>query len=106
VSPVRDLLALLDRPEVVILAGGLPAPELLDLDGVRTAFDSEFSTRAARQHLQYAPTEGNRDLRSLVAQRTAARGLPTSADHLLVTTGSQAALTLIEGMRRLGAALA
>ena len=27
-SPVRDLLALIDRPEVISFAGGLPAPEL------------------------------------------------------------------------------
>jgi DNA-binding transcriptional MocR family regulator len=94
-SPVRDLLALLDRPEVISFAGGLPAPELFDLDGIRGAFDAVLSTPAGRRHLQYAPTEGNRDLRALVAQRMTGRGLPTGADDLLVTTGSQQALTLI-----------
>lgn len=94
-SPVRDLLALLDRPEVISFAGGLPAPELFDLAGLRAAFDSVLSTEAGRRHLQYAPTEGNRDLRALVAARLTSRGLPTAADDLLVTTGSQQALTLI-----------
>jgi 2-aminoadipate transaminase len=94
-SPVRDLLALLDRPEVISFAGGLPAPELFDLEGVRAAFDAVLSTPAGRRHLQYAPTEGNRDLRALVAERMTARGLPTCADDLLVTTGSQQALTLL-----------
>jgi 2-aminoadipate transaminase len=94
-SPVRDLLALLDRPEVISFAGGLPAPELFDLDGLRSAFDSVLGSPGGRRHLQYAPTEGNRDLRSLVAQRMTARGLSTSAGDLLVTTGSQQALTLV-----------
>lgn len=94
-SPVRDLLALVDRPEVISFAGGLPAPELFDLDGLRAAFDRVLSTAAGRRHLQYAPTEGNPDLRALVAARMSARGLPTSAGDLLITTGSQQALTLI-----------
>ncbi|WP_369140668.1 aminotransferase-like domain-containing protein [Modestobacter versicolor] len=94
-SPVRDLLALLDRPEVISFAGGLPAPELFDLDGIRAAFDAVLSTGAGRRHLQYAPTEGDRDLRTLVARRMTDRGLPTGPDDLLVTTGSQQALTLL-----------
>ncbi|WP_433384285.1 PLP-dependent aminotransferase family protein [Actinoplanes sp. CA-142083] len=94
-SPVRDLLALVDRPEVISFAGGLPAPELFDLDGLRAAFDRVLSTADGRRHLQYAPTEGNPDLRALVAARMTARGLDTGAADLLVTTGSQQALTLI-----------
>ena len=86
-SPVRDLLALLDRPEVISFAGGLPAAELFDRAGLRSAFDSVLSTDEGRRHLQYAPTEGNRDLRTLVARRMTAQGLETSADDLLVTTG-------------------
>ncbi len=55
-SPVRDLLALTLRPEVISFAGGLPAPELFDVDGWRDAF-----TKAAddRRNLQYGPTEGD-----------------------------------------------
>jgi 2-aminoadipate transaminase len=94
-SPVRDLLALIDRPGVISFAGGLPAPELFDVDGLRTAFDRVLSAPDARRHLQYAPTEGNPDLRARVAARMTARGLPTGPGDLLVTTGSQQALTLI-----------
>jgi DNA-binding transcriptional MocR family regulator len=94
-SPVRDLLALIDRPEVISFAGGLPAPELFDLDGIRAAFDRVLSAPGARRHLQYAPTEGNADLRALVAARMTARGLTTAGADLLITTGSQQALTLI-----------
>lgn len=94
-SPVRDLLALVDRPEVISFAGGLPAPELFDVDGWRAAFDAVLSGPHARRHLQYAPTEGDGRLRELLAGRLSARGLPTGAGDLLVTTGSQQGLTLV-----------
>ncbi|MBW4719889.1 aminotransferase-like domain-containing protein [Saccharothrix obliqua] len=89
-SPVRDLLALTARPEVISFAGGLPAPELFDVEALRTAFDQALSRRT----LQYAPTEGDPDLRARVAERLTDRGLPTGAEDLVVTTGSQQALTL------------
>ncbi|MCP2249692.1 aminotransferase-like domain-containing protein [Lentzea aerocolonigenes] len=89
-SPVRDLLALTSRPEVISFAGGLPAPELFDLDGVRAAYDLALRDRSV---LQYAPTEGNPALRALVSDRLTGRGLPTS--DVLITTGSQQALTLV-----------
>ncbi|WP_231500348.1 aminotransferase-like domain-containing protein [Saccharothrix sp. NRRL B-16314] len=90
-SPVRDLLALTARPEVISFAGGLPAPELFDVEGLRTAFDQALGRRS----LQYAPTEGDVDLRALVADRLTGRGLATGVDDLLVTSGSQQALTLV-----------
>ncbi|SHM73307.1 PLP-dependent aminotransferase family protein [Cryptosporangium aurantiacum] len=94
-SPVRDLLALLERPEVLSFAGGLPAPELFDVDGVRDAYARALSGPGARLALQYAPTDGNPELRALIADRLSGRGLPTGAGDLLVTTGSQQALTLV-----------
>jgi len=91
-SPVRDLLALTQRPEVISFAGGLPAPELFDVDGWRDAFAKAGDDR---RNLQYATTEGNPALRGAIAARLTARGLPTTEDDLLVTTGSQQALTLV-----------
>ncbi|MGH3763066.1 PLP-dependent aminotransferase family protein [Actinophytocola sp.] len=94
-SPVRDLLALTADPRMISFAGGLPAPELFDVDGWRAAFDRALRGPDARRHLQYAPTEGNVTLRALVAARLSGRGMDTRADDLLITTGSQQALTLV-----------
>ncbi|MFG2293868.1 PLP-dependent aminotransferase family protein [Streptomyces sp. NPDC048603] len=93
-SPVREILALTERPGVISFAGGLPAPELFDTRGLQAAYDAAF-TAAPRRALQYSTTEGAPELREAVAARVAARGLPTGPDDLLVTTGSQQALTLI-----------
>lgn len=96
-SPVREILALTERPGVVSFAGGLPAPELFDAEGLRAAYDSAFSV-SARRALQYSTTEGVPELREAVARRAAARGLATGADDVLVTSGSQQALTLLTGV--------
>ncbi|WP_235783437.1 PLP-dependent aminotransferase family protein [Amycolatopsis orientalis] len=94
-SPVRDLLALTARPGVISFAGGIPAPELFDVDGLRAAFDRALDGESARRALQYSPTEGNPRLRGLLADRLAGRGLPTTVDDLLITTGSQQGLQLL-----------
>lgn len=91
-SPVRELLALTERPGVISFAGGLPAPELFDVDAIRACYDEVLRDPHA---LQYSTTEGNRGLRTFIAERYAAQGLPTSADDILITTGSQQALTLL-----------
>ncbi|MFD8015846.1 PLP-dependent aminotransferase family protein [Streptomyces sp. NPDC058955] len=93
-SPVREILALTARPEVISFAGGLPAPELFDTEGIRAAYQAVL-TDHPHAALQYSTTEGDPALRTAVAARLAARGLPTDADDLLVTTGSQQALTLL-----------
>ncbi|WP_371678106.1 PLP-dependent aminotransferase family protein [Streptomyces sp. NBC_01276] len=94
-SPVREILALTERPGVISFAGGLPAPELFDTAGLRAAYDAALTGPSAARALQYSTTEGVPQLREAVAARARARGLPTTADEVLVTTGSQQALTLI-----------
>lgn len=91
-SPVRDLLALTERPEVISFAGGLPAPELFDIDGIRAAFDDALRETSS---LQYSTSEGSPLLREEVARQYTASGLPTSASDLIVTTGSQQGLGLL-----------
>lgn len=93
-SPVRDILALTARPEVISFAGGLPAPELFDAAGIAAAFRHVLAEEPMRA-LQYSTSEGDPALRAAVAARTTARGLPTEADDVLVTTGSQQGLTLL-----------
>ncbi|WP_328550198.1 aminotransferase-like domain-containing protein [Streptomyces sp. NBC_00366] len=93
-SPVRDILAVTARPEVINFAGGLPAPELFDAEGIARAYRAVLAESSA-QALQYSITEGEPALRAALAARTSARGLPTQPDDLLVTTGSQQALSLL-----------
>jgi 2-aminoadipate transaminase len=94
-SPVRDILELTQRAEVISFAGGLPAPELFPAELIADAFARALDPTVAARALQYSSTEGDPSLRALLAQRFCGRGLNCAADELLVTTGSQQALALI-----------
>jgi 2-aminoadipate transaminase len=94
-SPVRELLQIAMRPEVISLAGGLPAPQTFDVEGLKQAFDEVLSGPGRIRALQYSSTEGDPSLRSHLAAFMSTRGLPVEADDLLITTGSQQALGLI-----------
>ncbi|MFI6490500.1 PLP-dependent aminotransferase family protein [Streptomyces sp. NPDC050564] len=93
-SPVRDILAVTARPEVINFAGGLPAPELFDAEGIAAAY-RDVLAEVPERALQYATTEGEPGLRAALAERTSRRGLATRAEEILVTTGSQQALSLL-----------
>ncbi|SEN08684.1 aminotransferase-like domain-containing protein [Actinacidiphila rubida] len=93
-SAVREILALTARPEVISFAGGLPAPELFDGEGIRAAYDRVLAEQPQRV-LQYSTTEGDPALRAAVAGRLTGRGLATEATGLLVTGGSQQGLALL-----------
>ncbi|MGW7068454.1 aminotransferase-like domain-containing protein [Streptomyces sp. NPDC054855] len=93
-SPVRDILAVTARPEVINFAGGLPAPGLFDKGGIAAAFQAVLTEQPERA-LQYATTEGEPALRSAIAARFSVRGLATDADDIVITTGSQQALSLL-----------
>jgi 2-aminoadipate transaminase len=94
-SPVRDILALTQQEGVISFAGGLPSPELFDASGIREAFDAALADGAAQRSLQYSTTEGDPQLREQLAALLTGRGLETHADEVLITAGSQQALTLI-----------
>ncbi len=94
-SPVRDILELTQRHEVISFAGGLPAPELFPAEIIADAFARALAPTVAARALQYSSTEGDPGLRALLAERFCGRGLSCTADELLVTTGSQQALGLI-----------
>lgn len=93
-SAVRDLLHDARRPGMLSLAGGLPAPDLFDVEGLRAAADAALA-QAPREALQYGTTEGDTALRALLAAGLRARGAAVADDAPLVTTGSQQALDLV-----------
>jgi DNA-binding transcriptional MocR family regulator len=97
-SPVRDILELTQRAEVISFAGGLPAPELFPAELIADAFSSALAPTVAARALQYSATDGDPQLRTLLAARFSGRGLATQADDVLVTTGSQQALALVSSV--------
>jgi 2-aminoadipate transaminase len=92
-SPVRDILAVVGRDDVISFAGGIPDAELFETADFRAAFDNVL-THQAKRALQYASTQGEPELREQVAARLG-RQLPTEAEQIQVTSGSQEGLFLV-----------
>jgi DNA-binding transcriptional MocR family regulator len=94
-SAVRDLLHDARRPGMLSLAGGLPAPDLFDVEGMRQCMLAAMD-EAGREVLQYGPTEGEPGLRAWLAGELRRRGAAGVEDEQpLITTGSQQALELV-----------
>ncbi len=95
-SEIRELLKLLEQPDIISFAGGIPDPELFPTDAVRQAYDQSLGddTRAGRM-LQYSISEGDPDLRHWIASHMASKGIDCSAENILITNGSQQALEFL-----------
>lgn len=91
-SEIREILKLTQREEMLSFAGGLPAPELFPVEELK-----EISVKVladmGREALQYSTTEGYNPLREKIAARMNRKfKTNVSADHILITCGSQQAL--------------
>ena len=90
-SAIREILKVTEKPGMISLAGGLPAPESFPTDLIRRLSDQVMTGYGARA-LQYGPSEGFAPLREAVAEHLSARHIHTTPDAVLVTSGSQGAL--------------
>jgi 2-aminoadipate transaminase len=94
-SFIREILKVTERPEIISFAGGLPSPDLIDVEGIRIA-SAAVLEQEGRVALQYSTTEGYLPLRQFIADRYKKRlGLSISPDEILITNGSQQCLDLI-----------
>ncbi|MFM6963235.1 MAG: PLP-dependent aminotransferase family protein [Micrococcales bacterium] len=97
VSEVRALFAVVSRPEVVSLAGGMPYVAALPKDLIAKAYDSMMS-RKGNLAIQYGGGQGDAELREQLRDVMALEGIHASPDDIVVTTGSQHALDLVAGL--------
>ncbi len=91
-SEIRELLKLLDQPDIISFAGGIPDPALFPTDAFREAFTAALTGPKAGAALQYSVSEGYPPLRDWIAAEMAKIGVPCAADNILITSGSQQAL--------------
>lgn len=93
-SVIREILKVTERPGIISLAGGLPAPESFPVEAMRAAAEKVLRD-TPREALQYAASEGYAPLREWVAAQMSAQGLACDASQVLITTGSQQGLDLV-----------
>ncbi|MCW5667760.1 MAG: PLP-dependent aminotransferase family protein [Piscinibacter sp.] len=93
-SVIREILKVTERPGILSLAGGLPAPESFPVEAMRAASERVLRD-TPREALQYAASEGYAPLREWVAAQLNEQGLAAAPGQVLITTGSQQGLDLV-----------
>jgi DNA-binding transcriptional MocR family regulator len=95
-SEIRELLKVLDQPDIISFAGGIPDPGLFPAERIQAAYDEILGDPAlAAQALQYSVSEGYLPLRQWIAARMTQDGMPCEAYNIMLTAGSQQALDLL-----------
>lgn len=88
-SEIRELLKLIEKPEVISFAGGLPAPELFPIEEMKE-ISRIVLEESGTQALQYSTTEGFQPLREQIARRMNSKNKTNvTKDDILITNGSQ-----------------
>lgn len=94
-SDIRELLALVNKPEIISFAGGLPAPELFPVDKIQAATDAVLQENG-RAALQYGPTDGILRLREQICDRIYAKNaIKADPSNIIITAGSQQGLDFV-----------
>ena len=94
-SFIRDILKVLDAPDIISFAGGLPNPVSFPIDALKDAINGAIRKNGSKL-FQYSTTEGYLPLRELIAEKYRRKfGLDVRPEDILVTNGSQQALELI-----------
>ena len=95
-SEIRELLKLLDQPDILSFAGGIPDPSLFPTERLQAAYEAVLADpELSAQALQYSVSEGYLPLRRWIAERMTRAGAPCDENNVLLTAGSQQALDLI-----------
>lgn len=91
-SEIRELLKLLDRPDIISFAGGIPDPALFPDQEFKKAYADIFSGGAVNAALQYSVSEGYKPLREWLAGEMGKLGIGCTADNVFIVSGSQQGL--------------
>lgn len=95
-NEIRELLKLLDQPDILSFAGGIPDPDLFPADRIQASYDQVLADpEQSRQALQYSVSEGYLPLRQWIAERMTQDGMACDEHNILLTAGSQQALDLL-----------
>ena len=91
-SELGDILKLIENPNIISFAGGLPASELFPVDEMKKVVVKVLD-ECGEQALQYSASQGYLPLRNQIAQRMNEKNKTNvKAEDILITSGSQQAL--------------
>ena len=93
-SAIRELLKLVQQPDIISFAGGLPAPEVFPVELIKNACKVVLETNP-EVALQYGTTEGYPPLRDIIISSNMDYDFNLSEENIMITAGGQQALDLI-----------
>lgn len=92
-SEIRELLKVLDQPDMISFAGGIPDPALFPTETIKNAYMATLEqTQLGGQSLQYSVSEGYLPLRRWIADYMTSLGAPCEPENIVITSGSQQGL--------------
>ncbi len=91
-SEIRELLKLLDQPDIISFAGGIPDPALFPDAEFKAAYADIFSGSSVGAALQYSVSEGYRPLREWLAGEMGKLGIACGVENVFIVSGSQQGL--------------
>lgn len=92
---VGSILKAAADPKIISFAGGLPAPELFPVEGMKEATDKVYAEHG-QQALQYGAAKGVTELRELILKRVKEKeNIDAKLENVMVTTGSEQAIDLV-----------
>lgn len=94
-SEIRELLKLLDQPDIISFAGGIPNPALFPTGEIIDAYEKTLSGSLKSQALQYSISEGYPPLRRWIAGQMARLGIDCDIENIVITSGSQQGLDFL-----------
>jgi DNA-binding transcriptional MocR family regulator len=94
-SEIRELLKLLEQPDIISFAGGIPDPDLFPKDVITDAYAHVLQNDPTNAALQYSASEGYLPLREWIRDDMARVGVDCDVENILITSGSQQALDYI-----------
>src|SRR5215510_16329864 len=96
VSEIRELLKVMERPNVISFARGIPDPALFPVAEIAGAYAEAFADKSsAGTGLQYSVSEGYAPLRQWIAAHMGRLGVPCGSDNIVITNGAQQALEFL-----------
>ena len=93
-SAIREILKATSKPDMVSLAGGIPAPESFPMDILGELTQSVLGTYGSSS-LQYDIAEGFTPLREALVDHLKTKGVAVSAEEIIIMSGSQGVLDAI-----------
>ncbi len=92
-SDVRELLKLMEIPDMISFGGGLPSPDAFPVAEMKDVAVDVIEKHGFKS-MQYSTTEGLTELRELIKTMMTKRHVSTDVSEIMITTGSQQGLDL------------